>query len=604
MIFKNLSVISFSEKRIYNYYEFNNIGLNIILGERGTDKDETNGVGKTALIESLRYCISSNLPDAFKKKAELIHHDLCVVLEVLCEEKAIRIRRSFSDDSIIYVTNDIDSDPYSIIGWDPIPKQNYAEYVQRIMYADMDFGIEEQPPTFASVREFLMRDEKSGYGNNIYLANRSALSMSKILAFLSLLPYDLEGKLALQKKVIKSLENEKKIILDIGKDIKDIRNSRDKAIAEIRKLKTMLAEASISHKIEYDESKYYELKSRIDHIQQRIHQLEFARRQHLQNIQDLEDNLKKAKEFINLKPFYEQIVKYFPDQLSKNYDEMLSFYQYMLDNRGGYFKKQIDKIEKQLKPLYSQQDSCLEELSEVTKLVKNSELVIDLQQISNEITEKYKRIAEFEYKIELYSKKGSIENSIRKEKANLEKLVEQYKQFFSESSNRVEIIQKHFQDLVEITYKGDAIGNLDYIFEDSVQGRVNTGRIKIDCSLTDEQSYGRSNMKIILFDLALLLNRIDHNSGLLFLFHDGPFGQITGPTIKYAMLMHIDRYLKKAGGGQYFVTLNVEELNGIVDSDGSNEADTILKSFEKAKTIIARLQRTSDDTSRFMGIKY
>lgn len=55
MILKELYVISLKDKEVIRKYVFNTSGLNVILG---VAKKDSNGVGKTAMIDAIRMITS------------------------------------------------------------------------------------------------------------------------------------------------------------------------------------------------------------------------------------------------------------------------------------------------------------------------------------------------------------------------------------------------------------------------------------------------------------------------------------------------------------------------------------------------------------------
>lgn len=605
MIFDNIAIIDLVKKERLAYYKFNKVGINVILGEKNTNDDDTNGVGKTALCLAVRYCISEKLPAAFVGKSEFVKHNAHVILNVIINGKQHRIRRCLYDDSVVNLTDDNSVDDFSSVGWNIYTKADFATYIQNIMYKNISPSLGETIPSFASVCELLMRDEKQGYATDIYLPNRQKLRTSKCLAFLSSMQCNFEEQLSLIKAKIKELNKEKEIIETIGKDIKNIREKHKETLNEINVLKEMLSNASVERKIEYDQKKYIELKQQINNIQRQINQLEFSKNQHEKNISNLEDNLKKAKEFVQLEIFYNQILNYFPEQLICNYEQMCSFYQSMLDDRGKYFTNQINKIKKKLNVLYNQNENYLKELSDITLLMKGSELVSDLQTISNQINEKHQVLAEYEFKIKSYSERDAIFKQIENEKNRFKKEKERLKEAFELNYSVINNIQSYFGKFINVSCltPGAINGELQYSFEDSEKANVPTGRINIKCNLSDQDSYGRGNLKIILFDLSLLLNRIDTNIGLNFLFHDGPYVQITNPKIKFNILCYINDLLHKKGKGQYFVTMNVEELQtNIKNEDG--DSINIIEYFKNNESTVATLLRTEDSEQRCMGFRY
>ncbi|MGL5869176.1 DUF2326 domain-containing protein, partial [Clostridium chrysemydis] len=119
-----------------------------------------------------------------------------------------------------------------------------------------------------------------------------------------------------------------------------------------------------------------------------------------------------------------------------------------------------------------------------------------------------------------------------------------------------------------------------------------TARITISCKIEDENSHGRTNMKVNMFDLTWLIQRIKHKNKIQFLIHDGSYVKPDNKKGKVRLLKYVDEVLKVNLAGQYFVTLNLEE----VDSED-------IEYFKKNESIIAFLSKDKDE-NRFMGIKY
>lgn len=99
-------------------------------------------------------------------------------------------------------------------------------------------------------------------------------------------------------------------------------------------------------------------------------------------------------------------------------------------------------------------------------------------------------------------------------------------------------------------------------------------------------------MKINMFDLALLLNRVDSNSGCQFLIHDGSYCK-PNPDAKAKIINYVDEYLKNKECGQYFITLNKSEINA-----------EDLSTIRKQKMVVAEFDREYENKNRFFGFKY
>ena len=119
-----------------------------------------------------------------------------------------------------------------------------------------------------------------------------------------------------------------------------------------------------------------------------------------------------------------------------------------------------------------------------------------------------------------------------------------------------------------------------------------TGRIKITCQITDENSHGRLYMKINMYDLALFLNRVDKQAGCQLLIHDGSYCK-PNPDAKAKIINYVDKYLKGKGKGQYFITINKSEIS---------EDEILLMQSEGM--VVAEFDRENQDVNRFFGFKY
>lgn len=217
MKFISLTVISLSNKVVKNYYKFNPVGLNLILGEKNDEHDETNGVGKTALIESIQYCLGANLPKSFKGKGNLEKEDIFVVLNIEYNEKQSMIGRRLCDDSFAYIS-DSNIINYELLLWESLTKEDFRKYIQNIVYSEFkDINIA-TAPSFSAIREYIIRDEKQGF-TGLEIKNRNATSVNQILSFLSLLPCYYENNIMQQKNVIKDIDKQLNNIKEIERKL-------------------------------------------------------------------------------------------------------------------------------------------------------------------------------------------------------------------------------------------------------------------------------------------------------------------------------------------------------------------------------------------------
>lgn len=580
MILKELYVISLTEKKIIRKYVFNDFGLNVILG---VAKKDSNGVGKTAMIDAIRMVFGEKMPGDFKHKEELEKRDILVVLKIKKGDKIQYLARQIIDDENGYVADRVVMD---IKGWNIYPLEDYRQYIQSLVYDDLNKG---DVPTLQSIREFIIRDEKQGFAD-ITLTKRKAIQNSQCLNFLSLLPINYEVDINKLKNEQSSLQSEIKIIKTIAKDIGKLKNDKIKLESEICRMKNMLDSINVSEKIDYDEEKYITAKKKLKNIESQIFKKEYSKRQFGQSIEGLEQRHKKMCELVDLQIYYKQILKYFPEDLERNYEDMEKFFNYMLENRGGYFKERIERLEEELEDLQQNKKVLQKSIAECTKIFQNTQLVDDIHNINEQLNIEYQKLADVKMKIDKYNEINKLTKDLNKKGKEIIEKTLQYEQEYNQYETNISNIESHFNALTEVAY-GES-GDLTYYYENDVKKNSATGRIKITCQIADENSHGRLYMKINMFDLALFLNRVDLGVGCQLLIHDGSYCK-PNQDAKAKVIKYVDKYLKSKETGQYFITLNKSEINAkdlkILKSDGM---------------VIAEFDREYQNTHRFFGFKY
>lgn len=164
------------------------------------------------------------------------------------------------------------------------------------------------------------------------------------------------------------MESEISVIKTIAKDIVKLRSDKIKIESDISRMKSMLNSIDVNEKIDYDENKYTEAKKKLKDIEVQIFKNDFSRKQFEQSIINLEQKHKKMQELVNLKDYYAQLLKYFPDDLAENYEQMEKFFGFMLENRGDYFKERIEELEQEAERLQVQKKQIQDVIATCTRI--------------------------------------------------------------------------------------------------------------------------------------------------------------------------------------------------------------------------------------------
>ncbi|MCG1024036.1 DUF2326 domain-containing protein [Sutcliffiella horikoshii] len=582
MIFKSLIIYSYSNKEVFKEYTFNECGLNVILGERKEEGQETNGVGKTTMVESINFLLGGSCPNDFKGKEALINKDIFLILQVIKDGENVFLGRLINQPDIGYVLYS-NSLTFDLGQW--TVKEEYKAFINNFLIDQS-----EKEPAFSSLREYIIRDEKKGF-IDIKLPNRTPIYEAMYFAYLFGLPFDFEFDISKIKKEQKELNKKLSLINSLKNEIGDLKLKEEKINNEIRELDEIIMNVKFTEKLQRDANEYSYSKDEYNKVQNSIFELEHIKKQYEKNINDLEEKIEEIKLLNDLEPFYEQLIGYFPEDIKQNYEQIQYFYNFMVDNRGEYFRHKIENIDDQIKEKSKELNKIGNALSKKSLAFINTDIISDFSRINEEKNEKFEELAEIRVKINLYKEKSDVTSQINKLKTEVLRLTEIKQNIYTNFQNKVSEIQKLFNDFVKKAYKESGI--LEFELNNKTGINNSTGRIEINCQIDDEKSHGRLYMKINMFDLTWFVNGLKNEGGKVpLLIHDGSYSK-PDKHAKERLLNYVDNLLKGIGKGQYFITVNIDELEQEVFND-----------FDKKGLIVAKLKRGNNNKDRFLGFRY
>lgn len=582
MIIKSLIVYSYNSKETLKKYIFNEYGLNVILGERKEEGQETNGVGKTTMVESINFLLGGSCPNDFKGKDSLISKDIFLILNVSKNGENVFLGRLVNQPEEGYILYS-DSLTFDLSQW--VLKDGYKEFMNDFILKQND-----NEPAFSALREYIIRDEKKGF-IDIRLPNRSPVYEAMYFSYLFGLPYDFELDISKIKKEQKELNKKLSLINSLKHEIGDLKLKEEKINKEIRELDEIVMNVKLTEKLKKDASDYSYSKEEYNKIQNSIFELEHIKKQYEKNIYDLEEKVEEIKAINDLEPFYEQLIGYFPENVKRNHEQIQYFYNFMVDSRGEYFRYKIDDINEMIKEQTEELNRIGNALSRKSLAFINTDIISDFSRINEEKNEKFEELAELRVKINLYQEKTEITSQINKLKTEVLRLTEIKQNIYANYQAKIIEIEKLFNSFVKKAYEESGI--LEFELNNKTGINNTTGRIEINCKIDDEKSHGRLYMKINMFDLTWFINRLENEEvAIPFLIHDGSYSK-PDKNAKKKLLNYVNGELNAIERGQYFITVNIDEL----DSEVFNE-------FDKEKLIIAKLKRGNNDKDRFLGFKY
>lgn len=155
MILEELIVYSRKDEDVLKKYKFNTIGLNIILGEKSSVDDETNGVGKTTMIECIEMLLGKSITKHYENNEILIEKDIMIILKVSVSEDTIFLARLFNSPKKGYSIQSSEV-TYDITKWHNHTATEYKKLIHDLVFIDEECNF----TSFSSLREYIIRDEK------------------------------------------------------------------------------------------------------------------------------------------------------------------------------------------------------------------------------------------------------------------------------------------------------------------------------------------------------------------------------------------------------------------------------------------------------------
>lgn len=583
MIIKELNILNLSFNKLIKHYKFAEKGVNIILGEKRLESDEANGVGKTTMVEALRYILGSGVPSEFKNNTKLVDDDIfiCLKIEVDGYNKYIGRRISKSSKGYLLAGDNLD---YDIEKWSCLDKDDYKDRLNTFISID-----ENDDFKYTTISEFVIRDEKKGF-HDITIPNRTAIYQHMYLAFLFQLPYKYENEIAKIKEPLRKKNSELKEIKALSKEVGDLKISEAEIEKDIEELQNNISKLKLSSEYTADSEKYSDVKMELNKVQSRIFKLRHIVNQYKNNIAAINKKKEISDELDGIDEFYNQMVGYFPDKVKKSINDVSSFYNKMVVNRGKYFSMKIDKLEQEISSLSEEKYHLTNVLDRISKVFKNDEIIEDIGIINEKLIEKNTELGAIRTKIGIYENKSEVVKSINSFTQDIIYNNQLFEDEFSNYEDDLTRIEKQFNILMKETYNEKGV--LEFEYNNGIKLNDTTGRVKARCTIADEGSHGRLYMKINMFDLTWFLLNLNKKNFIPLLVHDGSYCK-PDKNVKSRLLRFVDNELEKYGKGQYFVTINVDEIS---------ESD--IDYFSHQKKIVAKLDRNNNGENRFFGFSF
>lgn len=425
--------------------QFNEKGLNLIIDDTPESLRESgNSVGKSTAIKIIDLCLGArsvrelyydsdtrsenvvvkDFLDEFKVQAELILIDE--------NKRGCSIKRDLFPRGKKYIFDE----PYS--------KQDFWDELKKII-----FDLKESRPTFRQLIPKFVRVENTAEermikflpimtGNDVY---------DTIYCFLFQIYSDellskkgeITERLSECQKTIQTLEKSKSISsLSVLKQSLEIINSDLKDLYDKRNKLSYMDE----YREELDSKR--KLTLRINDLQEKMELVEFE----IANIENSIVSLAKEKSEINiqiLQAVYQEAKSYIPT-LQKNFEDMVSFHNSMIQNRIDFIQKPLNVKKELLEQYSSQLATILEQKEKITIEALDEGLLDELNMLNRKIEDLSLKKGEIKQSIQLLEEQEAVRQDLNKEllviqnqmeNDGIDEKIKKFNQFFSDYCDKL-----------------------------------------------------------------------------------------------------------------------------------------------------------------------
>jgi uncharacterized protein YydD (DUF2326 family) len=505
-------------------------GLNVVLAEirdtNNKDKD-THDLGKTTLGRLLDFCLLTRIQskDDFFLTQNAVFSDFIFYLEIeLFNGRYLTIRRGVETNTkislIVHDAPDQDFDDYPDESWTHwnISSQKAKTIIEGILdfrnikpYSFRD-GMTQFLRLQDDFREIFNRKNARGKDADWkpFVAKILGLDDSAIIEHFKL-KTEIDEKKKEQKK--SSPSN------DIGK----ILGALDNAKAEREEIKLQLEQLDF-HKEDKRiiETVVNDTGVAIETLNGQLYYLE-------KSLKKITESIKEGKFIFDpeqISQLFEETIKYFPEQIKVDYEQLIQFNHAITSERNEYLRKEREKIQYEIQEIRQELEKKTNRQKQLLSALKDSDILNKYKHLSSQLRDKEIEIARLEDQHEKSSQYQHLNDEIKMMKNRYEDLAiiikNDIKSVQEDSTSRFGTIRRLFSTIIK-----EILGNEHKVIlsiaankKDNIE--FNANFYNDDVKTNEDLGNTYKRLLCMAFDLAVIASYLSDYFPRV-VFHDGIF---------------------------------------------------------------------------------
>ena len=528
-------------------------GMNIILADRtmeSKNKDSTNGLGKSTLIDIIDFCLGGKLSDTLTKNKL---KDWTFTLGLDLNGNRYDVSRSVKKTNNIILCGDFNNWPIKPEINDDgnyfLPNLQWKNILGYFIFNTEIQSKLKYSPSFRSLISYRIRKvgKKGGYFNS-FLQNRMQQPWDVQVNTTYLL--NLNWTLASQKQDLKDKE---KSIQELKKAIKsDIFISIMGNIGDLEAKKIQLIESIKTKQSELQHFKilkeYAELEYNVNTLTKKIHDVineSITKKRLLEHYESIlhEDVDISPNQLIKI---YSEAKMNFPDQVSKKLNDVFEFHHKIIKNRSDFLKQEITLLKQNISKLDDNLKLFEYERSNIMDILKKHGALEEYMEIQSKYQKSIAELEDVKNKLSIMKKIEQNKNDLKIENILLRQKIEND---LNERQTQREDAILTFNKYSKVLYESP--GTLSINVDDS--------GYKFDINIERSSSQGFENMKIFCYDLMLAKLWANRTKNMPFLIHDNAiFAGVDARQI--ASALQLAQKISDSENFQYICTMNSDSI--------------------------------------------
>ncbi len=518
-------------------------GLNLILGEKDSTSNKTNGVGKSLCIEFINFCLLKDFSDSrVSKIPELsFSHETNICLDITIHQEKITIKRNINEQTKPTILRDGNKTQYSKL-------DDARKHLTNLLFNTSNTR---PHPSFREMFDFLIRDERSEFKSLIHCydtLNRQPLNYTPHLFLLNINTSFYKESQKLYTECESTKKAKAKLKKDVesltGKNFKEANSELNELTAQVQKIKTEMDKLENTESFQIIKDDIIKLETQLSSEKNHagVIQLELSKINLFQGDNYIDD--KEISElYERFKAGLGSLIKREIEEVTNFKKKIDTFQKSLIDTRKIELEGKLDKINKSIKSLdYSYKEKLL--------IIDQKGVLKSLKTTITTYQNKLKSQAQLSSFIETYNE---YEAEIKTKKQERTKKITLLDVAVTKANPIISSLEKMI-----LKIHSYIMGNQRASFKIDINEKKEI--VQYDLRIDDDGSHSNEREKVFIYDLALLLTPMISKFHPGLLVHDNIFDVDQDTLIK--SLDFLGQNEEPLKNKQYILTLNSDKLHG------------------------------------------